>query len=168
MLSFYQGFKAFSTDAREIYSKTRYFGVSKKNPKKLEQMLLFFPDGKRFPKNVYYKTAAKSVRFCYPAYKCEPNALLSRKTSRTAAKGQSVRPDGQKGGGPDRTPGAQEIHRISSNPFHHYRHARPRSFARTHARTQRRRRSRSRNRNRFPGSGVFLNRELTTPNLRYI
>ena len=106
MLSFYQGFKAFSTDAREIYSKTRYFGVSKKNPRILEKMLLFFLDGKRFPKNVYYKTAAKSVRFCYPAYKCEPNALLSRKTSRIAAKGQSVRTGRPKrtagpGGGPD-------------------------------------------------------------------
>ena len=129
MLSFYQGFKAFSTDAREIYSKTRYFGVSKKNPRILEQMLLFFPDGKRFPKNVYYKTGAKSVRFCYPAYKCEPNALLSRKTSRTTAKGQSVRPGGpgDRGGGRTgpRTPG-----KIIGSAL-----APSRSFARTHART---------------------------------
>ena len=153
MLSFYQGFKVFSTDAREIYSKTRYFGVSKKNPKNLEQMLLFFPDGKRFPKNVYYKTGAKSVRFCYPAYKCEPNALLSRKTSRTAAKGQSVRPGGQKGGGgPDRTPDAQFFHRATQIIIDTLAHTA--SHARTHARTHRKRK-RKRNRNRFPGSGVF-------------
>ncbi len=79
MLSFYQGFKAFSTDAREIYSKTRYFGVSKKNPRILEQMLLFFPDGKRFPKNVYYKTVAKSVRFCYPGINVVQTHYFSRK-----------------------------------------------------------------------------------------
>ena len=130
MLSFYQGFKAFSTDAREIYSKTKYFGVSKKNPRILEQMLLFFPDGKRFPKNVYYKTGAKSVRFCYPAYKCEPNALLSRKTSRTAAKGQSVRPGSQKGGGAGpRRPG-----KIIGSALAPETTSRSRSFARTHAR----------------------------------
>ena len=152
MLSFYQGFKVFSTDAREIYSKTRYFGVSKKNPNILEQMLFFlFSNGKRFPKNVYYKTGAKSVRFCYPAYKCEPNALLSRKTSRTAAKGQSVRPGGQKGqldrGGAGRRP-----YKIIGSALAPETSSRSRSFARTHARTQRKRK---RNRNRFPGSGVF-------------
>jgi hypothetical protein len=88
MLSFYRGFKVFSMDAREIYSKTRYFGDFEKTPKKITQNVVVFSNGKRFPKNVYYKTGAKSVRFCYPGINANQTLYFSGKRPELQRKGK--------------------------------------------------------------------------------
>ena len=82
------GFKAFSTDAREMYYKTTYLGGAYNPEDILKKNVAFFSNGKRFPKQVYYKTGAKMIRLCYPGRNVVQTHYFSRKRPELQRKGK--------------------------------------------------------------------------------